>query len=105
MTGLEVVEERKKGARPSTVKGIEMARLNGIHTTYKLMVPEHQDILAIAASRDPNLDEAADEADDPGERRVRPRSSEQLGHVSEPSRHQAFFDGEDYSEDDDDLIT
>lgn len=164
MTGLEVVEERKKGARPSTVKDIEMARLSGIHTNYKLMVPEHREILAIAASRDPNhllnIEAADDEADDSGERRVRPRSSEHLGHVSEPSRapfavapvqfrpnpsaaaplmstaaamrqsrpvpgqgtltclnapiaaplqqaasrHQAFFDGVDFSEDDDELM-
>ena len=146
VTGLDVVEEKKKGPKPSTAKGIEKAGVGSLHTNYKLMVPEHLHILAVAASQDPDLlldEEDDDEADgEDEERHVRPRPSQPLGAAVAPPNtlppaprpeapvlfrvspsaaaplvptaamavrpppynHQAYMEGGDYSDDEDELM-
>ena len=88
MTGLTLTEVKRRGRKPSKAAKKEAVALD-LYEQFKLSLVEHEEILAIAASLSPEL-------------RIGEEEEEELAvRQGPPAYHQAFFDGGDYSEDED----
>jgi hypothetical protein len=91
MTGLTLTEVKRRGRKPSKAAKKEAVALD-LYEQFKLSLVEHEEILAIAASLSPELGIGEEEEEE-----------EELAVRQGPPayNHQAFFDGGDYSEDED----
>ena len=91
MTGLSLKVVKQLGRKPTKVAKREAAALD-LYANFKLSLVEHEEILAIAASLSPELGVGEEE-----------EQKEELA-VRQGYNHQAFFDGGDYSEDEDEFM-
>ena len=90
MTGLTLTVKRR-GRKPSKAAKKEAVAFD-LYEQFKLSLVEHEEILAIAASLSPELRIGEEEEEE-----------EELA-VRQGYNHQAFFDGGDYSEDEDSFM-